>query len=74
MKKIAKKQTAEREAQAEKVIEATATKSLLDKIIANKDMLDMVQVKAIMDEFGIAKLADENAPKEMYDKILATLG
>jgi hypothetical protein len=37
-------------------------------------MLDMVQVKAIMDEFGVAKLADENAPKEMYDKILATLG
>jgi len=34
----------------------------------------MVQVKAIMDEFGVAKLADENAPKEMYDKILATLG
>ena len=74
VEKIAKKQTAEREAQAEKVIEATATKSLLDKIIANKDMLDMVQVKAIMDEFGVAKLADENAPKEMYDKILATLG
>lgn len=72
--KIAKKQEKEKELEVAKNTAVQSNKALLDKIIENKDKLDMVKAKEILDKYGIATLSDENSPSQMYLDIIATLG